>query len=122
MPVILAAYESEDLVFAAVNAAARATYGPDVIGRRLADAVPGVAGQSLVENLRRTYATGEPFAGRGWRVTFDPTDPAKEQFVDFVVMPWRYPDGRIRGTVGYAVDVTQSVAARRAAEARAAGP
>lgn len=121
MPVILAAYESEDLVCAAVNAAGRALYGPDIVGRALADAMPGVAGQEMVENMRRTYATGEPFVGRGWRVTFDPADPASEHFVDFVVMPWRHPDGRVRGTVGYAVDVTQSVVARRAAEARAEG-
>jgi serine phosphatase RsbU (regulator of sigma subunit)/anti-sigma regulatory factor (Ser/Thr protein kinase)/anti-anti-sigma regulatory factor len=121
LPLIAVAYEGVDLRIAAYTAATRAAWGTEALGRPLVEVLPGVVGQELAEGARRTVVTGEPFVGREWRMTFDPADPAKEAFIDFVIVPWRYPDGRTRGCIGYALDVTDVVRERRAAEARAAG-
>ena len=86
------------------------------IGLPVAEALPEVAAQGLVEVLDRVYATGEPFVGTGMKVVLRrrPDGPPEERLLDFVWQPLRDTDGRVNGIFVDATDVTEQ---RRAEEA-----
>lgn len=121
-PALLFAFAGTDHVLMAVNAEARTFMGdrPDVLGRPLREVVPEYAGQRLFEALDQVHATGAPVHAREWRVQVDHDGDGEleERFVDFVLSPCVGAGGEMHGVVGVAHDVTETVTARRAAEAR----
>ncbi|GAB2594034.1 hypothetical protein Aab01nite_82510 [Paractinoplanes abujensis] len=122
LPLFFAACEGPDLIVVATNAASRAAYGkPEPVGKPVADFAFTMVGQELLENYYRVFAEGKPFNASAWRLNIDPSDPDSEIFINLVVNPWRYPDGRMRGIITWGSDVTEEVLAQRTAEARAAG-
>jgi anti-anti-sigma factor len=123
LPACVFVFEGPDHVLAAVNRAARALLDParPVIGLSYREALPEVAGQRLAEQLDAAYTSGRPVSGREWRVLLDADGDGRlrELYLDFSVVPTRPGDGAVRGVVVHAMDVTDVVAARRAAEAQA---
>jgi serine phosphatase RsbU (regulator of sigma subunit)/anti-sigma regulatory factor (Ser/Thr protein kinase) len=118
---MLGSYDGPELRTVAANAALRAVLGrPDLVGRELGEAVPEFAGQQVLALGRRVWATGERQVGREWRFTVEHEGVPREGFADFVLEPYRGPEGEIVGVTAYAVDVTEQVLRRRAAEARTA--
>ena len=106
----------------AMNAACRALLGRSgLIGMPLREAVPEVAGQQICELLDRVYQTGEPEAGRAWRVQLDlGPEGIQEVYGDFTAAPLRAADGAIAGVLVTGADVTLQVLGRRVAQERAA--
>ncbi|MHA6792375.1 SpoIIE family protein phosphatase [Pseudonocardia bannensis] len=123
LPACVFVFEGPDHVFAAVNRAGRALLSPTrrVIGLPYREALPEVAGQRLVDLLDRAYTSGRPVSGREWRVLLDTEGDGRlrEFYLDFTVVPTRPGADAVRGVVWHAMDVTDVVAARRAAEAQA---
>jgi anti-anti-sigma factor len=123
LPACVLVFEGPDHVFVAVNRAARAMLDPTrkVIGLPFREALPEVAGQRLVEQLDTAYTGGSPVSGREWRVLLDTggAGQLEEFYFDFTVVPTRPGGDAMRGAVVHAMDVTDVVAARRAAEAQA---
>jgi signal transduction histidine kinase/CheY-like chemotaxis protein len=94
--------------------------GRAVIGRTIREALPELEGQGVFELLDEVYRTGEPKAMKELGVMLDTDGDGvpEEIFFNFVYQPIRN-DGEGGGTSGIfvqAVDVTEQVRARRAAE------
>ncbi|WP_338765502.1 PAS domain S-box protein [Massilia sp. METH4] len=79
----------------------------DLIGKPVAEAVPEVRDQGIVELLDRVYATGEPYVGRQLKVHLLGEDGELEpRYLDFVYQPLRAADGSVTGVFVEGVDVT----------------
>jgi PAS domain S-box-containing protein len=91
---------------------------PDQIqDRTVREAFPEFEGQPYFDLLDQVYRTGEPFVGKEMKVSLNGTHGApSEAYFNFVYEPTRNAAGAIDGIFVHAVDVTESVLARRAVE------
>lgn len=120
-PGFIATVRGPDHVFEIANDAYLALVGRRALsGQSIRDALPEVGGQGYFEMLDRVYATGETVTQRRSRVLFRnaETGAEEERFVDFVLQPMRDAAGAVDGIFMQGADVTESVRAERAAEAR----
>lgn len=120
----LGAFEGEELVVVALNEAARRMLGnADLMGRPLADLLAEADGHAVLDTFRETYTTGRSATAREWRMSLTgPDGGPREAYLHIECTPWRYPDGRMRGVLASATDVTERVLARRAAQVAPAEP
>ncbi|MDB5594145.1 MAG: histidine kinase [Hyphomicrobiales bacterium] len=88
----------------------------DVVGRRVADALPEVVAQGFAALLDRVFTTGEPFVGRAVEVQLKatPQQPSESRFLDFVYQPIRAPDGAVTGIFVQGHDITEQKRAEHA--------
>ncbi|TWD83048.1 anti-anti-sigma factor [Kribbella amoyensis] len=123
LPVLLMGLEGPELRMVAPNPAALANLGGrDAIGRSVREVFPEAEGQTYFERLEDVLRTGEPYTGTEWRIQLPTADGGfVERYMTFVLSPWRYPDGRIRGVAAVAQDVTEYVLEQRQAELDAEG-
>jgi PAS domain S-box-containing protein len=118
---IVASYEGRDHRLVAANAAFRAFSGrSEVVGRPLRELLPEFEGQQVIAMADRVYATGEPQTGREWRIRVERDHGSVEYFLDFVLEPYRGPDGAVVGVTEHAIDVTDQVVRQRAEQDRTA--
>ncbi|XGX77323.1 hypothetical protein LQK93_00092 [Terrabacter sp. BE26] len=120
---IMASCEGPDLRVTAANAAFRAFTGrTDVIGRPIRDLMPEWEAQRIVAMAERVYSSGQREVGREWRIQVEPegAGEVREFFIDFTVDPHTDADGKVHGVVGHALDVTDRVVERHAAQRQAA--
>ncbi|MCB1500909.1 MAG: PAS domain-containing protein [Bauldia sp.] len=109
-PGFMALLAGPDHVFQLANAAYEDLVGRhDLIGLRLAEALPEVVGQGFVELLDQVMRTGEPFIGRGVLVQLAPTpgDPPVDHFLDFIYQPYRDASGEVVGVFVQGHDITE---------------
>ncbi|SEB52156.1 PAS domain-containing protein [Terriglobus roseus] len=108
-PVFLAILHGPDHVFELVNQAYRELLGNRaLIGKRVVDGVPELAGTPCMERLDRVYVSGEPLVERGTRFSFVPTpgqSPA-DKYIDYAYRPRRASDGSITGILVLGVDTS----------------
>jgi PAS domain S-box-containing protein len=92
-----------------------------IIGRRLRDLAPQLAGQGILEAGDGVFRSGRPFSARELRVKLllRPGRPEREGWFDFLCRPTRDSDGRIDGLLFFGIDVTKQVQARQKVEAAA---
>ncbi|RYE89447.1 MAG: PAS domain-containing sensor histidine kinase, partial [Myxococcales bacterium] len=118
-PAIVSFFRGPEHVFSFVNARLRELIpgSERLLGLTAREARPALAPHGLVDQLDRVYRTGEPLAVREQAVAL-PSTPggSTEAFFDFTYQPIRRPDGEIEGVASFAVEVTESVRARRAVE------
>jgi len=117
-PSFMAMLRGPEHVFELTNAAYLQLIGHrHVIGKRLSEALPEVAGQGFAELLDRVYASGEPYIGQASpvRLQRNPDGPQEERILDFIYQPVRDPAGRVVGIFVDGADVTDRVAAETAA-------
>jgi signal transduction histidine kinase/CheY-like chemotaxis protein len=120
-PAAIAVFRGPDHVYELTNPPyLRFIGGRAVIGRTIREALPELEGQGVFELLDEVYRTGEPKAMKELGVMLDTDGDGvpEEIFFNFVYQPIRN-DGEGGGTSGIfvqAVDVTEQVRARRAAE------
>jgi signal transduction histidine kinase len=91
----------------------------DILGRRVRDVLPELAGQGIIELLDGVYQTGTPFVGDEvlMRLDRDADGEPEEVYFTFVYAPFRATDGATEGIFVHAHEVTGQVRARLAAEA-----
>jgi PAS domain S-box-containing protein len=91
----------------------------DVIGKPLAEALPEVVEQGFITVMDQVYRTGEPFVGKGVKVSIARAADGEpeERILDFVYQPIRNAKGRVTDIFVEATDVTERV--RAEAEVRA---
>ncbi len=97
-------------VFAQANTAyIQLVGGRDVIGQRVRDALPELAGQGFLEALDTVYTTGAPIHGEGRPALLqrEPGGPLETRYVDFVFQPMRNDDGSVVGIFVQGSDVTE---------------
>ena len=113
-PGFVAILSGPDHVFQMQNEAYAHIVGrTDVIGKSIRDALPDLAGQGYFELLDSVFATGEPYEGKGAKVTFRPdgSDQDTTRHVDFIYQPIRDAAGKVVGIFVQGHDVTDTVLA-----------
>ncbi|MEH0843339.1 SpoIIE family protein phosphatase [Micromonospora sp. CPCC 205711] len=122
LPGFVWVFEGPDLRVVAANPEVRAAVGnrSDLFGEPFKQAVPELAGQQIFELLDQALH-GIRTQGYEQRILTDRDGDGslEEAFYTFDIAPWQDPEGTIRGVIVQAVDATDVVAARRAAESAA---
>lgn len=101
-------------VFDLTNKAYQTLIGErSVLGRTVAEALPEVRSQGMIELLDRVFQTGEPFAANAMAVKlFDPnTSGLVNRYLDFVYQPIRDLHGAVSGIFIEGTDVSDRVTA-----------
>ena len=126
---MIAVVRGPEHVFELANAGYRRLVGGrDILGKRVADAVPELRSQGVIEMLDRVLQTGEPFIGTEVSVRYlsstaidngdDPENAElEEHLINFVYQPIFDTDGTAVGVFAHGVDVTAHVRARAEVEA-----
>ena len=92
--------------------------GRDIIGKRVAEALPEIASQGFIQLLDTVYTSREPYIGSATPVMVDHGRGAPEQrFVDFIYQPMIGADGELTGIFVQGHDVTEH---KRSEELRSA--
>jgi PAS domain-containing protein len=108
-PVFIAVLSGPEHVFEMVNQSYRELLGNrELIGRRVVDCVPEVAGTVWIDLLDHVYRTGEPRFDRGARLSLAPAAgaPLEDKYVDYAYKPRREADGTISGIIAIGVDTS----------------
>ena len=98
-PGFMAILEGSDYRFTIANHAFEELVNRgDLVGKSLAEAVPEIAEQGLVELLDEARRSGEPFVGRAMSLRMDlPGGWCEEIFVDLMLQPLRDAGGGVPG-------------------------
>jgi signal transduction histidine kinase len=118
-PASICIFDGPEWVYEFVNPGYQAMFpGRALLGKRLLDALPELAGQPLLAVLRRVYDTGESFEASELLVPLARTEGGAVEDIYFdLTYQARYNEaGHIDGFVTYAYDVTARVLARRERE------
>lgn len=117
-PAALAWLEGPRHEFRFINDAYRQLVGErNLIGIRVAQALPELAAQGFVEVLDRVFESGEPYIGNEVRIRLrrlPQQEHAEERVLDFVYQPVRDETDRVTGIFVQATDVTLRMAAQAA--------
>lgn len=110
-PSFIAVLRGPDHVFELANRPyMRLVGGRDVIGKPVAEALPEVRSQGIVDLLDVVYATGQPYVGRQLKIDLLGDDGQLEsRYLDFVYQPLRGADGHVNGVFVEGVDVTAHI-------------
>jgi PAS domain S-box-containing protein len=118
-PASICIFDGPEWVYEFVNPGYQAMFpGRALLGKRLLDALPELAGQPLLAVLRRVYDTGESFEASELLVPLARTEsgPVEDIYFDLTYQARYNEAGHIDGFVTYAYDVTARVLARRERE------
>lgn len=118
-PSFMATIDAKSLVFEEANGRyIELVGGRDVVGRTVAEALPEVVAQGVVELLQSVATSGQPFVASESPVQIArSTDGTLEQrYLDFVYQPAEFVDGRARKIFIHGNDVTEKVQAREIVE------
>ena len=118
-PAFLAVLRGEQHVFEFANDAYLQLVGHrDIIGKRVADALPELRDQGFFELLDQVYRTDIPVVGRETPVSLqhEPGGPVEQVYLDFVYQPLVDGAGERVGIVAHGSNVTAAVEARREVE------
>ncbi|MGA9463656.1 MAG: PAS domain S-box protein [Terracidiphilus sp.] len=90
----------------------------DFIGRTIGESLPELRSQRFIPLLDEVYQSGKPYRGREAKVQLqrEADGVPYEAYFDFVYQPMRNTNGKVDGIFVHALDVTDKVAARNAAE------
>ncbi len=113
-----AIYRGEDLVIEFANKEMIKTWGKthDVIGMKLADALPELDGQPFIQILKDVYHTGVPYIAAEDRVSLVVDGVLQEFYYSISYRPLRNADGEIYAILNMALNVTELVNARLQAQ------
>ena len=115
-PSIICTLRGPDHVYEMANEQCRRLIGrEDVIGRTVAELMPGIAEQGLLTILDDVLATGQPFVASALPVPMpvSPGGELAERYFNVVVQPIETGEGARSGTFVHCVDVTGFVTAAR---------
>jgi signal transduction histidine kinase len=90
----------------------------NLVGHRGREAIPGQAAGATWDILERVRSTGEPFLGNEYPGLWG-LRGSSERFFNFVAQPTKGASGEMANVMVHAVEVTDSVTARRKTEALA---
>jgi len=120
LPASVVTFEGEDLRFGFFNEAYQhLAQGRLVLGRPAVEVFPEVADQVFLASLRGVLRTGEPYQGQEVPAyARDPhTGQQQDLYLDLAYLPLRRGQQPPHAVLGFIVDVTDRVQARRQAEA-----
>jgi signal transduction histidine kinase/DNA-binding response OmpR family regulator len=117
-PVAIALLRGPEHIYELANPSyLRLIGGREVLGRKVAEALPEVVPQGIIQLLDDVFRTGKAFIGTSMPVALGAQDaPLREHYFDFIYQPMFDAAGQITGIAVVAHDVTEVATARRAAE------
>ena len=118
-PVAVAVMTGPDLVYSITSPRYVAMLGGrSLIGLPLREALPELAGQDVIETVKRVFDTGVPFSQRERMIRLDKssTGALEEYYFDVGYQPLRDAAGRVYAVASAAYEVTDQVVARHALE------
>jgi len=117
-PVAIAVIKGPELVVTIANDLMLELWGKgkDVIGKPLLQVLPEVAGQGYFELLHNARATGVLFKANESEVILVRNGITETLYVNFLYRPYYESDGTASGVIAIAVDVTETVLARKRIE------
>jgi PAS domain S-box-containing protein len=104
-------------VFDVVNEAYYQLVGHrDILGKRVIDALPDLAGQGFDALLDKTFRTGAPIVVRDSRIALQRAagGPLEDRYIDLLLQPIIGGDGRVTGIFAQGSDVTTAYHVRLA--------
>ncbi len=116
VPALLAVLRAPDQRFVVANARMRQLYGDrPLVGRPIREALTELEGQGFLELLDTVFATGEAFSAREMPARIDRRNDGElsEGYFDFMYQPMLDPAGQVEAVILFAVEVTDTVLARR---------
>ncbi|MGZ6148182.1 MAG: PAS domain S-box protein, partial [Vulcanimicrobiaceae bacterium] len=92
----------------------------DFVGKTIRESLPEIETQPFIDLLDEVYRTGKPYVGRevAARLNRSHTGQPEEAYFDFVYQPVTNADGSVEGILIHAVEVTDTVVAKKVAEQR----
>ena len=116
VPALLGVLRAPDQHFVVANARMRQLFGDrPLVGHTIRAALPELEGQGLLDLLDTVFATGEPFSAREMpaRIARKNDGELSEGYFDFMYQPMLDAEGRAEAVILFAVEVTDTVLARR---------
>jgi len=117
-PVGIGLWEGPNFITKRINPALAAFYGKEadeVLGKSIFSVFP--KSKSLWGTIMtHVYKTGKPYTGIELPVDLDHDGEVKRSYVNFGIVPYIDPDGRLSGVLGVSVDTTQQVQLRKTLE------
>ena len=112
-PSMIAVLSGADHMITFANDALMAFVGPrQLVGHKLRDCLPDLAGQSFMEWLDHVYRTGTPVSGNGVPLRLERPDEAPvSHYVDFAFHPIFADGGGVKGVFLQSMDRTRDVEA-----------
>lgn len=107
-------YRGEDLIIEFANKQMIKTWGKDasVIGKKLEDALPELAGQPFAQILRDVYTTGKSYVAKEDKVDLVVDGVLQTFYYNFSYKPLRDANGEVYAIMNVAMNVTELVQAR----------
>ena len=91
----------------------------DLVGKRGREAIPEASAQPTWDILETVQRTGDPFLGTEYPALWGRSDETRERYFNFVAQPTKDVRGAMDTVMVHAVEVTDTVIARRKTEALA---
>jgi PAS domain-containing protein len=110
-PGFIAVLRGKSHVFELANEAYYRLLGHrDIIGKPVWQALPDVAGQGFEELLDGVFETGQPFVGRGLKMSVqkETGGPVTESYIDLLYQPIFNASGAVTGIFAQGHDVTET--------------
>src|SRR4051812_9554912 len=117
-PVAIAVIKGAELVVTMANRAILELWGKgkEVINESLYHVLPEIAGQGYFELLQKVRETGEPFKANESEVLLVRDGNVETKYANFLYQPYYESNGSISGVLAIAIDVTETVAAKKKTE------
>ncbi|WP_166442283.1 SpoIIE family protein phosphatase [Nakamurella flava] len=120
LPVAAVALQGPEHLIVAANPAYETLIGrADVVGRTVRHVIPEAVSQQIVSMLDRVRDNGLGEQLVGWRAQLGEGTALREVYLDCLIVPWDWPDGRRRGVLVTAADVSDRVRAHHEEQTRA---
>lgn len=112
-PGFVAVLNGPDHIFEMANTAYLDIVGRnDIVGSKVAEALPEVVEQGFVDVLDKVFQTGEVYIGRRERVVLDDQNDESQtpRYLNFIFQPILTVDGEVTGIIVQGHDITDEVA------------
>jgi signal transduction histidine kinase len=118
MPAAVATLSGPEHHFAFANAGyQQLVAGRAEVGKTVAEALPEVEEQGIIDLLNHVYTSREPFIGREISLMLVPSGQVpKQYYFDFTYQPLVDGQNQVHGLLVFAIDVTEQVRTRRQTE------
>lgn len=117
-PVGIGLWDGPDFITKRINPALASFYGQDaeaLLGKSIFTVFP--KSKNLWGTIMtHVYKTGKPYTGVELPVDLDFDGKTKRSYVNFGIVPYIDPDGKLSGVLGVSVDTTQQVQLRKTLE------
>jgi len=119
-PAAIAIFRGPEQAFVLANPKFEELVGrTDLVGKRGREAIPDPSAKATWDILETVHRTGDPFLGTEYPGLWGQSDDNRERYFNFVAQPAKDVAGTTETVMVHAVEVTDTVLARRKTEALA---